>query len=740
MRVSADLFSTGGNRGSREFTALLRFLWFLLFNSCSAKTVGYSNRTPAGFTTFAQRSISLLRGVILFATLLALLAGCDVAPEHPALKQAQLPPLIPAHRFAYRAGVPGAYQLSPDGRKLAWFGGSFGRSALHVRDIATGAIRKYHVRPGALNWTADGRWVLYLADPRGAEDFHLYALDTDDAAAEAVDLTPYPGVRAGIHQILAGDPGHVLVYHNRRDRKVFDLYRINLSTRQETLLAKNPGDGVAPVTALDGTFRGWQRSRTSQRQAEAPGKPLTMRRPALMMKPEETFRTLGMSADRSVLWALSDRGRDRLALVAAHPALGWEKVVFEDPRVDVSHVVMSRVTREPLIAHAQPGYPRFEILDAKLREDLEPLLKAQGDGPYGLELISRDDAEKRLIVLVYTNAQRSYYLVDRPARTHLLLVNSIAKDLAQALAPMRPVTLSSRDGLQLHGYLTLPGGAAGKPLPMVLLVHGGPWMRTAWGDPIGSDDASYAQFLANRGYAVLQVDYRGSIGYGRSFMSAAHGEFAGRMHEDLIDAVRWAVDGGIADAARVAIMGWSYGGYAALVGLTMTSEVFACGVSLNGPTDLASLIESFPPYSTVDLSRWHDFVGDPAIREDREQMTLKSPLRHAHQARRPALIVHGGRDARVRIDQAERMVKALTRAGKQVEYLPIPEMSHGMGYWPHRLAVLRRTEEFLQRCLGGRASRFDPYEAIAWVWTRIKPSRDGGDRKAVTDKPAAKDP
>jgi len=677
----------------------------------------------------------LLSGIVLFATLLTLLAGCDVAPEHPALKQAQLPPLIPAHRFAYHGGAPGGYQLSPDGRKLAWFGASFGRTALHVRDIATDAVRKYRIRPGSLNWTPEGRWVLYLADPSGAENVHLYALDTDDAAAEAVDLTPYPGVRAGIHQMPAGDPGHVLIYHNRRDRKVFDLYRINLSTRQETLVAKNPGDGVAPVTTLEGTFKGWKKSRAAQRRAAGPSKSLSTRRPGLLLQPEETFRTLGMSADRSVLWALSDRGRDRLALVAADPALGWERVVFEDPNVDVNQVVMSRVTRAPLIAAAQPGYPRFEILDENLRQDLDPLLKAQGDGPYGLELVSRDDAEKRLIVAVYANAKRSFYLVDRPARSHVLLANSVPDDLARALVQMRAVTIASRDGLRLHGYLTLPGGAPQKPLPMVLLVHGGPWMRTAWGDPVDSEDAAYAQFLANRGYAVLQVDYRGSVGYGRRFMSAAIGEFAGRMHEDLIDAVRWAVDGGIADADRVAIMGWSYGGYASLVGLTMTPEVFACAVSLNGPTDLASLIEAFPPYSSVDLSRWHDFVGDPAIREDREEMALKSPLAHAHKAQRPALIVHGGRDVRVRIDQAERMVEALTRAGKQVEYLPIPDMSHGMGYWVHRLAVMRKTEHFLQRCLGGRASRFDLYEALGWVWTRINRFREAGDRKAVSGKP-----
>jgi len=665
---------------------------------------------------------------------LALLAGCTLEAEHPALKDARFPPLIQARHIAYRGTSEHGFQLSPDGRKLAWFGPSFGRSALHVRDNESGVVRKYRVG-GSVQWTADGRRLLYVADATGAENPHVYMIEPDDPDAKPVDLTPWEGVRAGIHQIVPGDPGRLLVYHNRRDKKVFDLYRIDLASRKETLVAQNPGDATTPITSADGSFRGWRTSRTAQRPATDSPKPLAARKPELLKAPEETFQSLGLSSDRTVGWALSNRGRDRLALVVVDPRLGWEKVVFEDPDVDVGHVVMSRVTQAPLMAQAQPGYPRVAILDEKLREDLAPLLKAQPSGNFTLGITGNDNAEKRLVVTIGSDVQRRTYLVDRQARTHVLLAEAVPPDLAAALAPMRPVIIPSRDGLRLHAYLTLPRGVEAKRLPMVLHVHGGPWQRTAWGDPVSSEDAGYAQFLASRGYAVLQVDFRGSSGYGRSFSDAGMGEFAGRMHEDLLDAVRWAVDGGVADPARVAIMGWSYGGYAALVALSMTPDVFACGISIAGPTDLASLIESFPPYWTLDLSHWHDFVGDPAIAADREEMNQKSPLHHVHKVRKPVLIVHGVRDVRVRVDQSDRMVAALRRAGKPVEYVRIPDMGHNLGWWAHRIAVLGRTEAFLRTCLGGRASRFDWFGAVAWVWTRISRYRESA--AAPAEKSAA---
>jgi dipeptidyl aminopeptidase/acylaminoacyl peptidase len=660
----------------------------------------------------------LIAALVLPLVLLMMLAGCTAPADHPALKAAQLPPLVQANHYAYRRHVQSGYQLSPDGRKLAWVGPSYLRSALFVRDNESGDVRRYPLLTGSFQWTPDSRRLLSAnTDISGAENSHIFMLDTNDPAATPVDLTPYPGVRAAIHRILATNPSQLLVYHNRRNKKLFDLYRIDLNTRQETLVAQNPGDGVAPITNRSGNFQGWQKSREALRPAEERAKPRLERQPELLKKPDETFTVLGAKADGSALWALSDRGRERIALVSVHPKLQWETVVFEDPHVDVTRVTMSRVTGDPLIAFALPGLPRIAILDAKLRKDMDGLLKAQGSEPFGLEIVSTDASEKRMVILTYNNLTQRHYLLDRERRTYNLLTELSTADPAQPPAALQPVTITSRDGVPLHGYLALPQGVSAKGLPMVLLVHGGPWQRS--GNPYRSIEADEARFLANRGYAVLQVDFRGSTGYGKHFQNAAIGEFAGKMHDDLLDAVRWAVDSGVADPARVAIMGWSYGGYAAMVGMTLTPETFACGISLAGPTDLASLIEGFPPYWTTELTQWKDFVGNPAIAQDREEMTSKSPLTHAGKLQRPLLIVHGAQDVRVRIDQATRMVEALKRAGKPVEYLAIPDMGHGAHWWVHRLAFLRKTEDFLQRCLGGRASRYDPYDTVAQVWQRI---------------------
>ena len=257
-------------------------------------------------------------------------------------------------------------------------------------------------------------------------------------------------------------------------------------------------------------------------------------------------------------------------------------------------------------------------------------------------------------------------------------------------------------------------GAAPQRLPTVLLVHGGPWARDRWGD--GATSRAMQQFLANRGYAVLQVNYRGSSGYGRNHMEKARGEFAGRMHDDLVDGVRWAVERGVADPQRVAIYGASYGGYSALVGATFTPEVFACAVDVVGVTDIARLLEAAPPYWELGLPWWHRYVGNPAVPEDRARMDAKSPPYRAEHAQKPILIMHGVNDPRVKLEQSEWMVAALRKAGKQVDYVTFTGDGHGNQRWPNNLTMYRKTEDFLAQCLGGRTSGFDYYQLGAWAF------------------------
>jgi dipeptidyl aminopeptidase/acylaminoacyl peptidase len=321
--------------------------------------------------------------------------------------------------------------------------------------------------------------------------------------------------------------------------------------------------------------------------------------------------------------------------------------------------------------------------------------------------------------MVYTHATRRYYLLDRESKRHSLLGESRSAQFGSALVEPQPVEIEARDGLKLPGYLLRAPASSARPLPLVLLVHGGPWGRVVWSDPDHSEDLLRAQFLANRGYAVLVVNYRGSTGYGQSFTLAAVGEFGGKMQDDLFDAVRWAIARGIADPDRIAVMGYSYGGYATLMALAQQPRQFACGIDIAGPTDLAKLIETFPPYWEFGLSHWYGYVGDPAVTADRERMAQVSPLNLADRFERPLLIIQGEKDVRVPPQQSTAMVEALRKAGKNVEYVAFQDLGHSLGYWAHHLGVLRKSERFLADCLGGRAALFDPLEWVARLSGRL---------------------
>jgi dipeptidyl aminopeptidase/acylaminoacyl peptidase len=634
------------------------------------------------------------------------------------LREADLPRLVPAHEFVFNRHAYGGFSFSPDGERLAWIGPNGWRSGLQVRNV-DGSVHSYRAGGSSMHWSADGRRLLILDDTSGAENHHLFGLDVDDPAARPRDLTPYPGVRVWLFQVPPGDPEHVLVLHNRRNRNLRDLYRIHLATGAEALVATNPGDGIAPLTDAAGGFLGWHRSPVAARARGKPRPAELKERSALSRHTEDLTRAVGVSPDRRKAWVLTNQGRDRVALVGVDTATGAASVVHQEPLADVTRVIASRRTGQPLVSSAQADYPSTRVLEPALAADLEPLLARYAGVRHGFDVVSMDAAEQRLVVAVYTHANRRYYLLDRVQGTHELLGEMRDADFVRALAVPEAIRFEAADGLVIPAYLVRPPGTGSARLPLVVLVHGGPWQRVVWSDPDHSEDMLRAQFLANRGYAVLLVNFRGSTGFGRSFTSAAVGEMGGRMQTDLVDGVRWALDAGIADPARIAVMGYSYGGYATLMALAQQPRMFACGIDIAGPTDLPALIEGFPPYWELELAQWYGYVGDPAVAVDRSRMQAASPLEWAGRIERPLLIVQGANDVRVRAEQAERMVQALARAGKQVEYVSVKDMGHSLSYWAHHLLVLRRSEEFLAGCLGGRSARFDALEWAARLSGRL---------------------
>jgi dipeptidyl aminopeptidase/acylaminoacyl peptidase len=352
-------------------------------------------------------------------------------------------------------------------------------------------------------------------------------------------------------------------------------------------------------------------------------------------------------------------------------------------------------------AFSCPDYPKIHFFDSKLAAQFEEL---QQQNPMGLSLKSMDNQERRFTYALYNDKKIQYYLLDRETGEKTFLYENPMAKYAESLTSPQPVSLKSRDGLDLHGYLTLPRGTSGKHLPMVLLVHGGPWNRDRWGY------SGFVQFLANRGYSILQINYRGSRGYGRSFMEAGIGEFAGKMHADLIDSVQWAIAEGIADPERIAIAGGSYGGYATLVGLSFTPETFACGVDLFGPSNLVTLMENFPEYWKPWMAFWHRYVGDPAKPEDRRKMEAQSPLFRVNRINKPLMIFQGANDARVTQLESDQMVVAMQDAGKEVEYTLFPDEGHSLTHWKNVLVFIRKVEDFLAKHLGGRSAGFDYYE------------------------------
>ena len=640
-------------------------------------------------------------------TLLVLVfSSCTTAPRHPALESAQLPDLIPLRHLVVNKETKFNYRISPDGRKLGWIAVKSGRLTIHLKQIDEDKVSALTpAAPGNIFgfiWTPDSRRILYWQDQSGNENYHIYLADSDHPDQPAVDLTPFEKTRAGIHQIIRTDPDNVLITHNNRYSTAYDLYRVNLKTREQTMLAQNPGDVLIWLTDDEGNLRARVRKNNEElRIFETFNAPKNTWKALMSLDLEDSLWILRFTAEGDAVWALSNRGRDRISLVRMDLASGDEKLVYEEPQVDLSGVFISYHTKEPLVAIAFPNYQKLHFFDPEIEEDARIFLDQDH---VALNLNSADYEERLLTVAAYTDKDYEYYLFNRDTRQKVLLHRNPVSKYQDSLTSVQPVSFKSRDGLTIHAYLTLPQGTPGRGLPMVLLVHGGPWARDYWGY------SSTVQFLANRGYAVLQINYRGSTGYGRAFKEAAVGEFAGKMHTDLIDGVDWAVAQGIADPQKIAIFGFSYGGYATLVGLTFTPETFACGVDVFGISNLVTFTQSVPQYWKNWMPYWYKYVGNPINPADITRMESKSPLFRVDQINRPLLIVQGAKDARVKQQESDQIVDAMRKAGKDLKYILFPNEGHSIRNWQNRVIFYRKLEDFLARHLGGRSGGFDLYE------------------------------
>lgn len=586
-------------------------------------------------------------------------------------------------------------QLSPDGKRLAYLAPDEGVLNVWVRtvgaedDRVVTRDRKRGIRMYA--WAFDNRRILYLQDADGDENWHLWSADIE--GTEIRDMTPFLGAQASIVGAIPEEADTILVSINARDARVHDVYRLSLSTGALVREVDNPGDVVGWYADGDLHVRGAMAATPDggfelRARREADGEFRTI----VVWPADEDGHTHGFTRDGSAMYISSSLGANTAELRLLNIQTGEEETLASDPVADVDDIIC-----HPTLHHVQAaGFVRhrleWRILDDSIREDFQRLSEGH---PGEFHLASRDLADRVWIVLyVNDTSPASYYVYDRGSGSLSFLFTTRPALETAVLAEMRPVEIPTRDGLTLYSYLTLPVGVEPSSLPLVLNVHGGPWHRDVWGyDP-------EAQWLANRGYACLQVNFRGSTGFGKSFLHAGDREWGAKMHDDLIDAVQWAGAKGYADADRVAIYGGSYGGYAALVGAAFTPDVFACAVDIVGPSSLRTLIGSIPPYWEPLRRMFTKRVGDPETEPD--FLDARSPLYRAGDIRRPLLIAQGANDPRVKQAESEQIVAALRERDTPVEYMLFEDEGHGFARPENRLRFYAAAERFLAQCLGGR--------------------------------------
>jgi dipeptidyl aminopeptidase/acylaminoacyl peptidase len=596
-------------------------------------------------------------------------------------------------------------RISPDGTKLSYLAPVDGvlnvfvgpvddpDAAKPVTDDKYRGIRAYF-------WAFGSGHILYIQDKGGDEDWHVYRVDL--ATEETKDLTPIDKVNAQIQQVSDKFPDELLIGLNDRDPRYHDIYRVNIGSGELELVQQNP-DFASFVTDDDYQVRFASKYLPDggMQLYEPDGEGGWKEFEKIPFEDTLTTGTIGFDKSGKILYMTDSRDRDTAALAEINLENDEEKILAQNDKADVGSVLVHPTEKNLQAVSFNYEQIEWDVLDEAIQEDID-YLRSAAEGE--LQVASRTlDDSKWIVAYLKDDGPTAYYLYDRPAKKATLLFTSRKALEGLPLAKMHPVVVKSRDGLEMVNYLTLPKasdpdntGRPSEPLPMVLLVHGGPWGRDTWGY-----DAQH-QWLANRGYAVLSVNYRGSTGFGKNFTNAGNKQWAAKMHDDLIDAVEWAKEQKIADPEKIAIMGGSYGGYATLVGLTFTPEVFNCGVDIVGPSNLQTLLSTIPPYWAPAMELFKNRVGDPTSEEGQALLKERSPLTYVDKIQKPLLIGQGANDPRVKQAEADQIVGAMQAKKIPVTYVLFPDEGHGFARPSNRLAFYAVAEAFLAEQSGGR--------------------------------------
>ncbi len=621
---------------------------------------------------------------------------------------AQQPALIDRELFFDNPEYAGA-QISPDGKYI-----SFLRPLKDVLNVWVKGVNEPFEKARPLTaekkrplssyfWSWDSKYILFTKDNDGDENFNVFAVDPAAAPADGseapapINLTNAKGVRTLIYNVPESEPDMIYIGINDRDKAWHDLYKVQISTGTKTLLRENNDRLTGWVFDNAGRVRMAARKPKdgSTEVLKVDGDKLSVIYTCGMF---EACGPTRFDKDNKFVYFQTNKGdRDLTQLVLLDPETGKEQFVEQDPlgRVDFGNASFSKVTKQLIATAYGDEKSRIYWKDKSYEKDYNLLKKRLGDREITFGSSTKD--ESKFIIRTFSDVDPgTVWLFDRKTK-NLSTLYTVREKLPRAsLSPMKPIRYRSSDGLEIPAYLTLPKGSAEKNLPLLVIPHGGPWARDAWGYN------SYAQFFANRGYAVLQPNFRGSTGYGKKFIDASNLQWGDKMQDDITWGVKYLIGQGIADPKRVGIMGGSYGGYATLAGVAFTPDLYAAAIAIVAPSNLKTLVESFPPYWESGLTTWRKRMGDPSTPEGAAQIRRQSPLFSADKIKTPLMVVQGAKDPRVNKREADQIVAALRDRNYPVQYLLADDEGHGFARPVNNMAMIAASEKFLAKYLGGR--------------------------------------